>query len=184
MSRARTTNFSSRPAALCAALVIALLLGGFAGQAAASVASSIIYKCGHNEPFGGYTPSEYAQALRQLPTEVSEYTACEELIHHAELAAASGGQTGAIAAAATIAPPTPAEQQTLTATAHKSPAPIKLGSQTALPGVVHVDIAAALNSLPAPLVALIVLLLAAGVAIGVGSLPHGIVEQLRSRRRK
>jgi hypothetical protein len=157
------------------------MLGGFAGQAFANTASTIIYRCTHHQSLVGFTPSQYAQALQQLPTEEREYSECEETIHNAELAAASGGQTRAIAAAASIAPPTPAEQQALTTTARKAPAQIKLGSQTALPGVVHVDIANALNSLPAPLVALIVLLLVAGVTIGVGSLPHGIVERLRRR---
>ncbi len=184
MSRARTTNARLHRFAAGATLALALLLSGFAGQALANTASTIIYRCTHHESFVGFTPSQYAAALQQLPTEVREYSECEELIHNAELKAASGGQAAAITAAASIAPPTPAEQQILTTTAHKAPTPVKLGSQTALPGVVHVDIAAAFNSLPAPLIALIILLLAAGVTTGVGSLPHGLVERLRSRRGK
>jgi hypothetical protein len=161
--------------------VLALVFGGFVGQAGASVASTIIERCGQHQPLGGFPTSAYAQALRELPTVVAEYSPCEELIRDAEDAAASGSQTLGTAA---IAPPTPGEQQALTNSARKSPAPIKLGSQTALPGVLHVNIASVLNSLPAPLLALVALLVAAGVAMGAASLPAGIVTRLGLWRRR
>jgi hypothetical protein len=171
----------------CGAALIAATLAPAWGTATAraNVASTIIEKCTHGESIAGYPRSAYAQALRELPTVVSEYSDCEELIRKAELAAITGGAPGALAfgtggsgllgslgTPGAIPPPTPAEQEILSASAHTraGAAPVKVGNGIEQPGVVHVSIASALNSLPTPLLALLALLLALGLAVGGSSL--------------
>ena len=100
--------------------------------------------------------------------ELSEYTDCPDLIHKAQLAGAAGshggpgaggsGSTGAVAAAA-VAPPTPTEQHALEGIPHAGAPPVHLGGEVIHPGVVHVNIASALGTLPAPLFALLAFLL-------------------------
>jgi hypothetical protein len=161
------------------------------------VASTIIERCTHGESIAGYPRSAYAQALRELPTVVSEYSDCEELIRKAELAAITGGVPGAFGTGGSgllgtpgaIPPPTPAEQEILSASAHTraGAAPIKVGNSIEQPGVLHVSLASALNSLPTPLLALLALLLALGLAAGGISLRNaGALRsfQFRGRRRK
>jgi hypothetical protein len=167
--------------------------------ARANAASTIIERCTHGESIAGYPRSAYAQALRELPTVVSEYSDCEELIRKAELAAITGGGipgaafgtggTGALGIPGAIPPPTPAEQEVLAASAHTraGAAPVRVGNSIEQPGVLHVNLASALNSLPTPLLALLALLLALALAVGGGSLRNaGAVRSLpfRARRRK
>ena len=66
--------------------------------------------------------------------------------------------------------PTPSEQRAIARAPSAGSAPLQVGGQTIHPGVVHVDIASALSSLPTPLLAtvaflLLCLLLAAGAGI-------------------
>jgi hypothetical protein len=188
----RASRARPSPRAVAAACAAALLLCGasFAGPALATPAEEIIERCAHQEhvSLGGFTPSEYAQALRQLPTEVREYDGeCEEQIRDAELAAAGGQSTAtgaSAAAAASVTPPTPAEQRALTTSARKAPVAIQLGSHTALPGVVHVDVASALNALPTPLMALVAIVVLACLALGVAYLPRGLLQRLGLRPRR
>ena len=44
---------------------------------------------------GGYTAQDYQYALAHLPTDVTEYSDCQNVIRRAELAAAAGNSTGA-----------------------------------------------------------------------------------------
>jgi hypothetical protein len=150
--------------------VLALLLAPAGGisVARADEASTIIERCAHGQSLAGFKRSAYAKALHELPTDVREYSDCEELIRKAALAAAGGG-AGPGGGAAT-APPTPAEQETLTRAAHARPTPIKVGGHSELPGVVPVSLASALNALPTPLMALLAALLALGAAAGTTSL--------------
>jgi hypothetical protein len=148
--------------------VLALLLAPAGGisVARADEASTIIERCTHGQSLAGFSRSAYAKALRELPTDVSEYSDCEELIRKAALAAAGGGGPGGAA----TAPPTPAEQETLTRAAHAPPTRIQVGKHSELPGVVPVSLTSALNALPTPLMALLAALLALGAAGGVTSL--------------
>ena len=171
------------------ACALLLGIGCFATQADATPAETIIERCTHEDhpALGGFTPSEYAQALRQLPTEVREYAVeCEEEIRKAELAAADGQPTATTAGAgpAAVTPPTPAEQRVLSTSARRAPAAIRLGNHATVPGVVHVNIASALNALPGPLLALVVIVMLAVVALGAAHLPQQFVERLRLRRRR
>src|ERR1700680_3114167 len=107
-----------------------------------------------------------------MPAEVNEYSECAAQIRKAELAAAGrggGGISGPGAGggpSASIPPPSPAEQQKLQP-AHPSAgaAPVTVGGQPVVPGVVHADIASAVSSLPTPLLTVLALLLTGAVAI-------------------
>ncbi len=187
MSTARTTTARLQSFCRCAPVVVAIVLGGFVGQAHANAVETIIHRCAHelHPQLGGFTPSQYAQALRHLPTVVREYDGeCEELIRNAELNAASGSSAASGSAAAVVVPPTPAEQQALTTSARTPAAATRVGGSSELPGVVHADVASALNSLPTPLLALVAALAACAIAVGVGFLPPGLRERLFVRRRK
>jgi hypothetical protein len=154
-------------AATLGATLVALL--GGPPPASASEASRILERCAHGESLAGFSPAAYAQALRSVPTVLSEYSNCEELIRKAELAAAGGPGAGGPGAGAfgasssAIAPPTPLEQATLARARTEGAAPVGLGNATVDPGVVNVGIASAFSTLPDSLIALLALFLAAAL---------------------
>jgi len=165
-------------------IVISLaMLTLFAGapSAQASEASQIVEKCAKKEPFGGYSQKAYREALKQpLPTIVVEYTACAEEIRKAELAAAGGGGATASATSPAGVPLalTPTEQKAVQ-NAHQSGAtPVRVGDEPISPGVVHANIASAVNTLPHSLFAVLALMLAAAVGMTIGE----VRKRVRSRR--
>jgi hypothetical protein len=170
----RIARLASRPiglrsAALTALLTAALLMS--AQPARADVGEKIILRCTHNESLRGFSQSAYREALKELSADTEEYSDCSSLIRQAEEAAASGrsgangggGGTTPVALAAT-----PAEQRAITHAVHASPEPVKLSGGIVHPGVVHVDIASALSSMPTPLLATLAFLLVC-LALVVGA---------------
>jgi hypothetical protein len=164
-----------RRASLCALAAIAVL--SFAAPARANVGESIINRCIHGQPLGGFSQSAYNQALKQLNSEQEEYSDCSSLIRQAELAAAGGGSSGGGPIAVPVTS-TPAEQRSIARAAHSGAPPIQVGSQVIHPGVVHVNIASALSSLPTPLLATVAFLLACVIVVAAGALRN----QIRARR--
>ena len=79
--------------------------------------------------------------------------------------------TGATTAAATA---TPAERRNLSRAPSAGAAPLHLGGQVIRPGVVHVDIASAFSSLPTPLLAVLLFLVACAVALAGGVLRNRV----------
>jgi len=152
---------------LMLALVSSAALLSIASPASASVGATIIEKCIHGQSLSGYPQQAYREALANLPTEVEEYSDCANLIRRAELSAA-GGASGAPEATSAVAPIplSPAERTALNGAAKVGAAPLRVGNQIVRPGVVHADIASALNSLPSSLLALLALLLACALALG------------------
>ena len=170
-ARARAAAY----AGLAAVCLVCQLSG--AATAQASEASQILERCAHGQSLSGFSSVAYAKALRNVPTVLSEYSNCEELIRKAELAAAGGsGNLGGGAGTpgggpgSTIAPPTPAEQATLARARSEGDVPVGLGGQTVHPGVVKVGIASAFSSLPDSLLALLALLLATTLVGGARAL--------------
>jgi hypothetical protein len=167
-------------AALLAALLIVLSL---AASASASSTRKILETCSEGRVPSGYSQQAYDQALKHMPPELSEYSDCPSLIHKAQLAAAAGdhgagglgGGPGGSGAAA-IAPPTPAEQHALESVTHHGAAPVEVGGEAIDPGVVHVDIASALSTLPTPLLALLAFLLACTLLI-LGRAVHARIRR-------
>jgi hypothetical protein len=141
-----------------------------AAPARADVGTTIIERCTHGQPVGGFTQQAYRRALQELPTEVEEYSDCANVIRRAQLAAAGAG-TGArgtlAGAGAGTTPLTPAEQQRLGAVVHTRAAPLRVGNQLIHPGEVHADVASAFSSLPDALLAILALIAASALVLAV-----------------
>ena len=164
-------------------LTMALSLAAIAAPAQANVGEKIILRCTHGESLSGFTQKDYEKALKELETSLEEYSGCASLIHQAQRAAAgsrggSGGGggsgstgTGAATAAATA---TPAERRNLSRAPSAGAAPQQVGGQVIRPGVVHVDIASAFSSLPTPLLAILLFLVACAVALAGGVLRNRV----------
>ena len=59
--------------------------------ASADIGTKIIERCTHGQSLSGFSQQDYRRALKELPTEVEEYSDCANLIRRAQLAAAGGG---------------------------------------------------------------------------------------------
>jgi hypothetical protein len=167
----KSRPLAGRRASLCVLAAVAGL--SFAAPARADVGEAIINKCVHGQPLGGFSPSAYNRALKELNSEEEEYSDCSSLIRQAELAAAGGGSTGGGAIPVPV-PSTPAEQRSIARATHAGSAPVQVGSQVIHPGVVHVNIASALSSLPTPLLATAAFLLACLLMVAGGVLRNRV----------
>ncbi|HUA75324.1 MAG TPA: hypothetical protein VL988_11250 [Solirubrobacteraceae bacterium] len=160
------------------ALALALsLLACLAATASADTGAKIIERCTHGQSLSGFSQKDYRRALQELPTEVEEYSDCGNLIRRAQLAALSNGGGGGSGPSTPSAPLTPAEQRAVAQAPKEGAAPQKVGDQLISPGVVHADVASALSTLPAPLLAVLALLLACAVALG----GRAVYERVRAR---
>jgi hypothetical protein len=167
-----------RPPPLRILLALALAMFTISGVAHADVGTKIIERCARGESISGFSQQAYRKALQEIPTEVEEYSDCGELIHKAQLDAASG--VGAAPPAPTLSsseaiPTTPAEQHAI-AQAHKTGEPVQVGDQIIHPGVVHANIASAISALPTPLLAVLVLLLACGIVLAGAAIRHRVIR--------
>jgi hypothetical protein len=165
-------------------LSVALSLVAIAAPAQADVGEKIILRCTHGESLKGFTQKDYEKALKELETSLEEYSGCASLIHQAERAAAgshggsggAGGGSGSTGAGASTAAATatPAERSNLSRAPRAGAAPLQVGGQVIRPGVVHVDIASAFSSLPTPLLAILLFLVACAVALAGGVLRNRV----------
>jgi hypothetical protein len=163
---------------IVSALALALsLLVLLAAAASADTGAKIIERCTHGQSLSGFSQKDYRRALQELPTEVEEYSDCASLIRRAQLTAAGGGGQSA-AGAAVPTPLSPSERSALARVPKSGAEPVAVGDQLVRPGVVHADISSALSSLPDPLLATLVLLLACAAALGGRAILNGI----RARR--
>lgn len=164
----RIAPLESRPilAGLLAAVVLAIAPQlVLAPSASASVSEKIILRCTHQESLSGFTQRAYREALKELSATTEEYSSCSSRIREAQLAAANSGTHGGGsggggqgAATPTAISATPAEQRAITHAEH-GVGPVKLNGQLIHPGVVHVNVASALSSLPTPLLVTMTFLL-------------------------
>jgi hypothetical protein len=161
----RLSRLKSRLASVAALVVLAVLAA--APAASADVGETIIQRCTHGQSLAGFSQGDYRKALKELSADAEEYTDCSSLIRQAQLAAA-GGRGGPGGPAAVPLVTTPAEKQAIAHAARAGAAPIKVGNQVIRPGIVHADVASALSSLPAPLLAVIAFLLACLIAVAGG----------------
>jgi hypothetical protein len=161
--------------------LVPLVLAIAAPLASGNVGQTIVDKCGKGEPFGGYTQAQYKEALKDMATGTSEYSNCENEIRKAELAAAGGGTGSAAGSAAshTAIPLSPAERRAVQGAHKQGSTPVQVGGETVRPGVVHANIASAVNNLPDSLFALLALLLAAAAVLLAGE----VRKRVRARNR-
>lgn len=163
-----------------AAALAAVALLSFAPTALANQAQTILEKCGHHEPFSGYSQKAYREALKQMTTTGSQYSECESEIRKAEEAVAGGG-TGATAgtpAANVSSPLTPAEQHAVQSAHRNGSTPVQVGSEPVRPGVIHANIASAVNTLPRSLFAVLAFMVAGALVLAVGE----VRKRVHSRR--
>jgi hypothetical protein len=160
--------------------LVALAMLGLASTATANEAQTILEKCGHGEPFSGYSQKAYREALKQMTTTGSEYSPCENEIRKAEEAAAGGGAGAAAGTpAANVAVPlTPTEQHAVQSAHRNGSTPVQVGSEPVSPGVVHADIASAVNTLPHSLFAVLAFMAAGALVLVIGE----VRKRVRSRR--
>jgi hypothetical protein len=161
------------------ALVAALVaLACCASGAAADTGAKIIERCTHGQSLSGFSQKDYRRALQELPTEVEEYSDCANLIRHAQLAAAGSGGGGSSGGGSSplTTPISPSEQSSLRGASKAGSGPLRVGGEAVQPGVIHTNVSSALSSLPTPLLAVLIFLLACIVALGGRSLQKGIRE--------
>ena len=164
-----------------AALALASALA-LAVPAQADIGETIILRCTHGQSLSGFSQADYRKALQELSADSEEYSPCSAEIRHAQQAAAAGNHGGGGGATSTAAPvaiaPTAAEQQSITHAQGAAAEPVSLGGQVIHPGVVHVDVASALSSLPRAVLATLAFLLACLLLIVGGA----IRNRVRARR--
>jgi hypothetical protein len=201
--------------ALAAAFALA------APAAALASPSAVINDCSsHGRLTKSYSQSDYAGALRNIPTDLDEYTDCRDVIRRAQLGAAGGGgssgggsgpgQTGAggggtgtptgpggaagggtggatpgeanpgHSADEALAQATPSERRAIERARGAAGAPVRLGGRIVRPGELGFQGTGLLNTLPTPLVVVLVLL-ALGACAGGGLLIKTRVVARRSR---
>jgi hypothetical protein len=165
---------------LAALALVGLTMLGLASTATANEAQTILEKCGHNKSFSGYSQKAYREALKQMTTTGIEYGECESLIRKAEEAAAGGGAGAAAGTpSSNVATPlSPAERHAVQNAHRNGSTPVQIGSEPVRPGVVHADIASAVNTLPHSLFAVLAFMAAGAVVLAIGE----VRKRVRSRR--
>jgi hypothetical protein len=146
-----------------------VLAAGIVSQASASVGETIILRCTHGQSLSGFSQQAYREALKDLTADAREYTECGSLIRQAQLAAATG-RGGAGGAPVVPIAPTAAEQRAIAHATHAGPIPVHVGGAVVHPGVVHASVASALSTLPTPLLATVIFLLACLLLVVGGAL--------------
>jgi hypothetical protein len=163
------------------ALIAAAMLV-LASPAHASIGEKIILRCTHGQSLSGFSQSAYRQALKELSADAEEYSPCSQQIRQAQVAAAAGTRGGGGPGQSTAAPvsiaATPSEQRAIGHAQLSGSEPVKVDGATINPGVVHVNVASALSSLPTPVLATLAFLLACLLAVAGGALRN----RVRARR--
>jgi hypothetical protein len=155
--------------ALAACLLAAALLGALARPAPAraeSVGERIILRCTHGESLAGFSQRDYQQALEELSGDAEEYSPCGQQIRQAEIAAAAHAGGAAAEAAPVALAAAPAELNSLADAKKKGPGPVVVGGEVIHPGVVHATVGSAFSTLPAPLLAVLALMIAGALVAG------------------
>jgi hypothetical protein len=164
------------PRLLALSLVLA---AGIASPArATSVGETIILRCTHGQSLSGFSQHAYAEALKDLTADAREYTECASQIRQAQLAAATERGGGAGSGSVVPITPTASEQRAIAHASRGRPTPVRIDGALVHPGVVHANIASAFSSLPTPLLATVIFLLACLLLVGGGALRNHI----RARR--
>lgn len=191
--------------ALAAAFALA------APAAALASPSAVITDCTTNGRLTkSYSQSDYAAALKNIPTDVDEYTDCRDVIRRAQLGSAGGssssgsgggttgagggttgggGSTGGTSAGATgggsaghsadqaLKKATPSQRRAIEQARVQAAAPVRLGGHIVQPGELGFGGSSLLNSLPTPLVVVLVLLALGALAAGGSFLKARVVAR-------
>ena len=157
------------------ALATLAALAALSPAPALADSSAIIRDCQDGRIDGKFSQKEFARALRNIPTDVDEYTDCRDVIRRAQLGAAggkgaAGGGGGAGGASGGGQPPSgagnagqtaaqiletasPAERAAVAKViGTDGAAPVSVGGQTVSPVTAGLSPAGAANVLPTPLI--------------------------------
>ncbi len=165
-------------------LALALLLAALLAPASAlGSTQDVIRDCQDGSISGTYSQQDFNDALRNIPTDVDEYTDCRDVIRRAQLGSAGGssgtsgggantsggvpvvpaGGGGGGSSDALLASATPAEQQAVReATGDGGTAPVAIAGQLVSPKGQGLSPAGSANVVPTPLIVALVLL---GIAL-------------------
>lgn len=189
--RARRTRSRLRSCVAAAVLTASVA----APTAAFASGSSVISDCATDGKLDKkYSAADYASALKNIPTDVDEYTDCRDVIRRGQLglggSGGSGGSTGSGGGGTTggttgtpggaastgnginaydqaLATASPQERASVDQAAQKPPAAFEVGGrQVRADSLGHGDLSS-LNSLPTPLVVVLVLLGLGAIAAAV-----------------
>lgn len=172
------------------AIVLAIAVLALAAPAGAARGEAVIRDCTSDGKIDRrYSPADYQEALRDLPTDVDEYTDCREVIRRAQAASRRRGSEGGDAARRVQAygqgyvptedaQPTPSERRRAREAAERGGI-VKLDGEAIEPGKrgrLEGATASSTNDLPGPL-------LAALIAFGAAVLLTVIARIVARRRR-
>lgn len=176
-----------RHVARTTALAVALALWLLPAPAQAN-GIAVIHDClNHGRITGHYTQAEYAQALSELDGDTAEYSNCPTLIRQAMLAALAASRSGKGASASSppaaapvsSAPPNQAETAAIKVAEHPRHGPVSLGNGVVVtPDRARATISGAVSTLPGPLLATVLVVLAAAF----GTLLRPLIRYVRARR--
>jgi hypothetical protein len=184
--------------ALAAAFALA------APAAALASPTAVITDCStHGRLTKSYSQSDYAGALKNIPTDIDEYTDCRDVIRRAQLAAAGGGSSsgsgggttgaaggGTVGGGSTgggtaaggsgaagggsaghsadqaLKKASPSQRRAIEQARVRATEPVRLGGHIVQPNELGFGGSSLLNSLPTPLVVVLVLLALGAAAAG------------------
>jgi hypothetical protein len=177
---------------LLAALLISLVA---APTAMAASRNQIIKDCADDSQLqGSYTKSELRDARQNLPSDVSEYTDCADVLRRAELPDSKGGGAGGGGAGgggpaagaggagggALLTPSTDTDRKQLAKAAAAGAAPVDINGESVVPGAAGLHSGATRNGIPGTLLAAMVLLGLGGAALAVPVVRRGLPLPWRS----
>jgi hypothetical protein len=162
------------------ALLIALVA---APTAMAASRNQIIKDCADDSRLQGhYSKSELRDARQNLPSDVSEYTDCADVLRRAELpdskgggggGGTGGGSGGGPAAAAgggggpLLTPSTDKDRKQLADAAAAGGQPVSIDGESVVPGASGLHAGATRNGMPGTLLAVLIALALGGIALAV-----------------
>jgi hypothetical protein len=173
-------------------LVMVLTLLVAAPAAMAGTRGDIIRDCYDDGKLdGNYSPSEIRDARNNLPADIDQYSDCRDVLARAlggtgdkrvgdsgggPLGGGGGGESGG--PSAPLTPSGPQEQAALEkAAVGGGESPVQVGDTTVVPGAAGFAADAARNAIPAPLVAVLILLGVAALAAAVPSVRRRVLAR-------
>jgi hypothetical protein len=163
-----------RPNATTTISALLLLVALLAAPAAHAAPIDVIRDCSEDGVLDrNYSQDDLTGALRQLPSDLDEYTDCRSVIRNAQLAGAHGkGDKGARKSAAgrvnAAAPPSADEEQKLSHAADAGGGKVRIGGEPLSPGARGAPLAATGLGTDLP-TSMLLLLIALGVAMAAGA---------------
>jgi hypothetical protein len=175
-------------------VLAACLAGGLFAVPAASAATptQILRDCEDDSVLqGSYSSEDLRRALRNIPTDLDQYTNCRDVLARASADEVSGGSGGGGPGAAgggtagkgprsLLLPETEEDREALAATAAAGSRPLDVGGERIVPGAAGFGADAARNGLPGSLVALLVLVAVAAAAVAAPQ-ARGLGPRIRER---